>query len=69
MICSKERRFASNENWIQTFGTYRSPGIGTEGLESASQIEINCGTHSFHQLGETKIGAQGIEQEVGLEAR
>jgi hypothetical protein len=26
-------------------------------------------THSFHQLGETKIGAQGIEQEVGLEAR
>jgi hypothetical protein len=26
-------------------------------------------THSFHQLGETNIGAQGIEQEVGLEAR
>jgi hypothetical protein len=26
-------------------------------------------THSFHQLGETKIGAQGSEQEVGLEAR
>jgi len=26
-------------------------------------------THSFHELGETKIGAQGVEQEVGLEAR
>ena len=43
--------------------------LATAILESWLLNHLLRETHSFHQLSETKTGAQIIEQDVGLEAR